>query len=383
MVNKKLSYLLLLGLIFLYNCSETSTSSEDPDADLNGEEELLLALGADEAAGKIKVLSRNIYIGTDVTTLLGEVSLIQIPAAVLVAFNLLESTNFTERAEALADEIEKTQPHLIGLQEVAQVLIQTPGDFLSGNTQSADIEIYDYLQILMDALSARNLNYNVAAILTNADIELPMFPTAYSESGSVLDDVRLIDRDVILVRNDVLFSKLTTVHYTDSIIIDSTYGISVPRGYAALTAEIDGNQYRFANTHLEAFDLSQTLRSGQLGQLLSAMENETIPVILAGDFNFNPEDVLYQQLMDNGYEDAWVNNTLTYNPAGFTFGHNDDLQNKKVNFSTRIDFIFVKSANPFSFEESFVVGDELRDRTPSNLWPSDHGGVITQINFNE
>ena len=97
MANKKLSYLLLLGLIFFYNCSETSTSSEDPDADPNGEEELLLALGADETAGKIKVMSRNLYIGTDVTNLLDEVSLIQqIPSAVRNAFYLLENTNFIE-----------------------------------------------------------------------------------------------------------------------------------------------------------------------------------------------------------------------------------------------------------------------------------------------
>ena len=34
-----------------------------------------------------------------------------------------------------------------------------------------------------------------------------------------------------------------------------------------------------------------------------------------------------------------------------------------------------------SFEESFVLGDELRDRTPSGLWPADHGAVVTKINF--
>jgi len=382
MILKKISFLLLPALISLYSCSETSTSSEDTDADPNGEETLLLEFGSDETSGKVKVMSRNIYIGTDVGSLLGEVSLVQIPSAARNAFYQLENTKFIERAEVLSEEIEKTQPHLIGLQEVAHVFIQSPGDFLSGNGQRANIEIYDYLQILMDALSAKSLDYTIAAVLNNADIELPMLPTDYSEPNSQLDDVRLIDRDVILIRNDVSFSNVATIRYTDSLVVDTSFGISVPRGYTALTAEIDGNSYRFANTHLEAFDFTQTLRTGQLEQLLSDMANETIPVILVGDFNFTPVNFLYPSLTQDGYEDAWVNNTLTYNTEGYTFGHDNDLQNSRVDFSSRIDYIFVKPSNAFTFEESFVVGDELRDRTPSDLWPSDHGGVISKINFN-
>ena len=383
MISKNLFYFLLAALIFMYACSETPTSSEDPDPDPNGEEELLLSFGEDEAPGKVKVISRNIYIGTDVANLLGAGSIVQIPTSVRDAFFGLVNTNFIERAEVLADEIEKTQPHLVGLQEVAHVFIQTPGDFLSGNAERADIEIYDYLQILLDELSARGLEYSVAAALSNADIELPMLPTSYSAPNSDLDDVRLVDRDVILIRNDIPFSDAVTVRYADSLVIDETLGISVPRGYAAVTAEIDGSHYRFANTHLEAFDITQTLRSGQLGQLLSAMEDETLPVILAGDFNFGPQDALYQLLMENDFEDAWVNNLLTYNPDGFTYGHDGDLQNSTVDFAVRIDYIFARSSHTFSFEESFVVGDELRDRTSSRLWPSDHGGVVTKIDFDE
>jgi endonuclease/exonuclease/phosphatase family metal-dependent hydrolase len=210
-----------------------------------------------------------------------------------------------------------------------------------------------------------------------------MLPTSHSEPGSLLDDVRLIDRDAILVRSDVSYSNVAEVHYTDTLVIDASLGIVVPRGYAAVTADINGQSYRFATTHLESFDISLVLRNGQLNQLIAEMENETIPVILAGDFNFNPDSFLYERLIQNGYEDAWTNNTLTYNTAGFTYGHDDDLLNSSADFSTRIDYVFVKSSNSFSFEESFVVGDELRDRTPSNLWPSDHGGVVSKINFNQ
>lgn len=383
MVSRKFILIFLISLILCSSCSETSSPIEETDADPNNEEELLITFGADEASGKVKVLSRNIYIGTNVTSLFGQVSLLEIPSAVRDAFNLLENTNFTERAEALAVEIEKTKPHLIGLQEVAHVFIQSPGDYLSGNSQLADLEVYDYLQILLDALSARGLNYSVAAVLSNADIELPMLPTKYSVPSSQLDDVRLIDHDAILVRSDVSYSNVAEVVYNDSLIIDADLGIAVTRGYTAVTAIINGKSYRFANTHLESFDITQTLRDGQLNQLLAAMENESIPVILAGDFNFNPASTFYQRTVQKGYEDAWINNPLTYNTEGFTYGHEDDLLNSSADFFTRIDYVFVKSSNPFSFEESFVVGDELRDRTASKLWPSDHGGVVSKIKFTQ
>ncbi len=383
MIRRSLIHISLLSFVLFYSCSETSTSPEEPAADPNGEEELLLAFGADEAPGKVKVIARNIYVGTDVTSIFGAGNISEIPSAVRDAFYLLENTSFTERAEALVDEIEKTRPHLIGLQEVAHVFIQSPGDILSGNPQPAESELYDYLQIFVDALAARGLNYSVAAVLSNADIELPMLPTSHSNPGSLLDDVRLIDRDAVLVRSDVSYSNVAEVHYSDSLIIDASLGIVVPRGYAAVTADINGQSIRFATTHLESFDPSLVLRNGQLNQLLAEMENENVPVILAGDFNFSPDSFLYDRIIQNGYEDAWTNNTLTYNPDGLTYGHDDDLRNTSVDFRTRIDYVFVKSSNSFLFEESFVVGDELRDRTPSNLWPSDHAGVVSKINFNQ
>ena len=58
------------------------------------------------------------------------------------------------------------------------------------------------------------------------------------------------------------------------------------------------------------------------------------------------------------------------------FSHDED-----VNFYERIDFVFVKAPNAQTYGESFVLGDELRDRTPSGLWPSDHGGVVTKLTF--
>ena len=51
----------------------------------------------------------------------------------------------------------------------------------------------------------------------------------------------------------------------------------------------------------------------------------------------------------------------------------------------RIDFILVRDEEGRSDESilesvfAIVVGDELEDRTPSGLWPSDHAGVVARL----
>ena len=62
---------------------------------------------------------------------------------------------------------------------------------------------FDHLQILLDALESRGLDYAPVAVTTNDDLELPAFTTP-----GVLQDVRLTDRDVILVRTDVPTSQM-------------------------------------------------------------------------------------------------------------------------------------------------------------------------------
>ena len=376
--------LLTISLFIVNSCSDDEGPTGNTTADPNGEEELLVQFGNDESADAVKVMTRNVYIGTDVGDLLTDAtSIFEIPGLVTSAFNALQSTDFSKRAKVLADEIEKTKPHVIGLQEVAKVFYQSPGDFLAGNPVPANELLYDYLEILVAELSSRGLSYSAATILENADIELPMNTSAMSDPGSVFDDVRLVDRDVILVRSDVQTSNAFSVQYSAELVVDTTLNIAIPRGYNSVEAQIGTNTYRIVNTHLEAFDPVDILRSAQLTELLAALEDETLPLIMLGDFNAAaPANPVYQAILSAGFTDSWTENTLTYNAGGFTFGHDGDLKNKSANFFTRIDFIFVRSQMAFKIGEAFVTGDELRDRTSSGLWPSDHGGVIVKIDFN-
>ena len=43
----------------------------------------------------------------------------------------------------------------------------------------------------------------------------------------------------------------------------------------------------------------------------------------------------------------------------------------------RIDFVLFRG--DFAVHSVEVVGDEPVDRTPSGLWPSDHAGVVAQL----
>ena len=198
--------ILLFGLLFQYGCTKSSPTEDQEPLDPNKEEEKLKVFKEDESMGAVKVMTRNVYVGTDVDVILNADpnNIAEIPGYVKQAFDVMESTNFTVRANALADEIAKTLPHVIGLQEMSNTFTQPNSDFLFGNNIIASDPLYNFEEILMAALDSRGLDYTVAASIENANIELPMLTGL---TNPPLRDVRLVDHDMILVRNDVSYSN--------------------------------------------------------------------------------------------------------------------------------------------------------------------------------
>ena len=103
----------------------------------------------------IRVMTRNLYVGTDVDTVMGFLmtnpTIPEVMEMVALAYNMLLYTDFPTRAKALADEIVCTCPDLIGLQEVFEVRKQTPGDWMQGDPDLMDLQ-FDYLEILLKEL---------------------------------------------------------------------------------------------------------------------------------------------------------------------------------------------------------------------------------------
>ena len=326
-------------------------------------------------AEPLTVMTYNVYVGADTLPLLGITNLLEVPAAVADLYDKVIASDFPGRAAGIASAIKVHQPHLIGLQEVSLIRSQTPGDRLTGGEPAEEV-VLDFLEILMGALQAEGLNYRVAAKIENFDIEMPMSATG---SFAEYDDVRLTDYDVILARDDVAVSRPMQMSYGAMFSVESL-GISVLRGYVAVDATVAGVTYRVVNTHLEAFEESDTMASVRVEQteeLVASLGAETLPIILLGDFNTNaPDGAAYQILLNAGYVDLWQ---MDSEGTGNTCCQPGELKNEESLLSVRIDQIFVRNmALPTSIM-THTIGDTPSERLASGLWPSDHAGVVASL----
>lgn len=339
----------------------------------------------------VKVMTRNLYLGADifkVVSAAGSTNPLAVPMAVTDVFRTMQQTNFVERAEAIADEIMQYNPHCIGLQEVSTILMQSPGDFVLGNMEpNATTVVYDYLAILLSALEARGLNYQVAVAVTNADVELPMIAGMTPEGMPFFNDVRLVDHDVILVRDDVTASNPLAMNFTYNAEMSLPNGptLKFTRGYVAVDVDVKGEDYRFVNTHLEVggepgSDYAM-LQSAQMQEILMVLSSEAKPVILVGDLNsspYAPAGQAYSQAVAAGYVDTW---DLRKKPSeGFTCCFDEAVNNSETELYERIDHILILPKEKGIINvRTKVLGDEPIDQTANGLWPSDHAGVVAKI----
>ncbi len=322
-------------------------------------------------AGKVVAMTQNLYVGADIFRVFG-VPPALIPLEIAAIFQTVQDTDFAARAEAIADEVARTRPDLIGLQEVSLIRLQSPGDFFLGNPIPATDVAFDYLEILLLALADRGLDYEIAGIVENTDVELPMLqPTG-------LDDIRLTDHDVILARSGVATANPTAVNSAVAVVLNlGGIPIEFKRGFVAVDATVAKRTHRFVNTHLEVAAFGPLVQGAQAQELIATLAAETLPVILVGDFNVEPGDPVYANLVNAGYQDAWVLRQGPFEP-GFTCCQSETLDNAASLHDRRIDFIFVghDAVGPVQAE---TLGDEQTDRTPSGLWLSDHAGVAAKI----
>ena len=107
---------------------------------------------------KIEVMTQNLYVGADVFRLF-EPAPCGPAQSVFELFETVKATNFPERAEAIADLVQRNRPHVIGLQEVSLIRSQTPADGavvpnLDGTftyLPNAETVEFDYLELLVNA----------------------------------------------------------------------------------------------------------------------------------------------------------------------------------------------------------------------------------------
>jgi len=372
-------------------------------------------------APRVKVMTRNLYLGADifkVATALPE----NVTDAVADVYNTMLYTNFWARAEAIADEIMYNDPEVVGLQEVSTFYKQTPGDFLMGNPVQASTVVIDFYTVLNTALEARGLFYT-AYITTNSDVEVPM--TDFSAGSPYYSDVRMVDNDVLLVKANydssqvLLTTPYDTNNYQNNLAIDIAGTlVTFTRGFVIVNADIKGTEFRVVSTHLEVrsaegsvfrvFQAAQMQELTGILSLLATYDAEPVPVIMLGDFNSSHEDVPgvydprganisyvppYMQAVAGGYLDTWLLQANPNKPIyddGYTSGFDEYIDNPLDTLETRIDHVFLDKGNlELKKSRSEIVGNESTDMVPIGpaedpeymLWPSDHAGVVSRLMF--
>jgi endonuclease/exonuclease/phosphatase family metal-dependent hydrolase len=337
------------------------------------------------SSAALKVLTRNLYLGADLTPLFGAPPQ-QFFETVAQVFAAVQATNFPERAQALADEIAAIDPHIVGLQEVTLWRSQTPSDFfISPDEQpNADVIEYDFQALLLDALAARGKPYEAVATVQNDDAEAPGGPP-----GGPLRDIRITDRDVILARTDLpdrvfSVSNAQADNFDAHLVINTPAlgPITVRRGWASVEVSLHGRSLRVVNTHLERS--APEVQEDQADELIAGPLDTPLPTVLLGDLNSAADGIgavpgesntqTYKKLLDVGFADAAVKvGKKPSKKAGFTCCQDEDLANANSQLSERIDFVLTRG--DIRASSANRVGDDAGDRTPSGLWPSDHAGV--------
>ncbi len=319
---------------------------------------------------ELKVMTRNLYLGADLTPALLATDGESFLRAVANIYGTAQFTDFPGRAQAIAEEIRLGDPDLVGLQEVTIWETSGPG---VPPTQ-------DFLTILQDALAARGLHYAVASVSSNANIgPAPLVaPCGSTTLGACM--VTLKDRDVVLVNEDTPYLSwwgAKSGSYTAQQTFlppGETTPVSFKRGWASIEASYRGLPFRFVNTHLET-EAFPEVQQDQTAEFLAGPARSRGRVIATGDFNSAADGsttTSYASLTSR-FRDAWI--TRPGDP-GLTCCFNETLTDPTRPLTTRIDLVLAKNgAYPVSAK---VIGaTPFQAKAP--LWASDHAGVLAAI----
>jgi endonuclease/exonuclease/phosphatase family metal-dependent hydrolase len=360
----------LLAVLVLGACSDDITGPSDG--------ELTVLDGSAPAAGpgsvQLTVMTRNMYVGTDVDRVIETSDPNQVPFVVGQLWELLLANDYGERARAMAREIATTRPHVVGLQEVSLFRTQSPADF---QLNATDVAI-DFMPTLLTELAALGEFYELVVQVQDTDVELPRL-----NSDFTLTDVRLTDYDAILVRSDVRVTDVSGDNY--EAFVPGPGGLQILRGWTSVDVELGGESFRILNTHLEPVETAGgIIQAQQADELVALLADDPRPTILLGDLNTeSATGSTYQQLVGEGFLDAW---DLREGPpaTGFTCCHAEDLSSDAESLHKRIDHVLLRNfdslwppSGPIPVRAE-IVGDEPSDKTTSGLWPSDHAGMVVR-----
>ncbi|HJU88415.1 MAG TPA: endonuclease/exonuclease/phosphatase family protein [Gemmatimonadaceae bacterium] len=307
-------------------------------------------------------MTRNVYVGALFDSILSAPSADLLAERVDSAWRTLLDSSFPDRARVLARDTAEADPDVVGLQEVARLTMR-PKDAVR------DELLLDYLEILLNELSALGAEYQVASICQAADAELP------TRDGSAL---RLSVRNVLLARKGMHVSHATASCFGENLsaIAGGKGGvpITVLRGWASADVDIGERSLRIVNTHFET-QPNPRIQRAQCDELIRILEPIGTPLVVMGDLNSDAlggDTPTYRTLVSSGFTDAWRS---VREDDGCTCCHSSDLRDPHTKLTKRIDHVLVRG--DLEVLDADVVG--ATSKTETGLWASDHAGVLVEL----
>lgn len=376
--------LLAVPALLLAGCADEGPVAPPAlDAEALDTEALAPGWAASASTGRpLTVMSRNLYLGGDISPLLDGGDLGEAAAGIWAQIQL---TEYPTRARALAREIVRAGADLVGLQEV------TNFDLLldAGDGGLVPLPPIHFLPLLLDELEALGVSYQAAVELRGTRVTVPV---SLGEGAPTIL-VTYEDGQAILVRQGVETRNEASGLYQAAPPPEFTAGVPFVRGWSSTEARVSGRWVRFVNTHLEVQDL-WPWQVQQTEELLAQVANRAMPVILVGDMNSaaNPsappdrKTPTYEMILRAGFDDLWLRGKKAPD-GGLTCCHDPSLDNPVATFDQRIDFVFarnVPSGRGFAGSAQVeVVGahptDRFRGSLGQPLWPSDHAGLVARL----
>ncbi len=327
------------------------------------------------ATSPVKVMTRNLFLGSELVAIVLSNTPAEIPDNVATFWKAVQASDIPARVLLFADEIATAKPDLVGLQEVESFRVQNPSDFsFDAPAINATKVEYDFLDLLLAALQARGAHYKVAVESALSDNETP----GKAADGSLFD-LRMTDRDVILIRDDLPYTNPQVKTFANrlDITIAGSKGVPVKiiRGYETVDISLDGAKFTFANSHLEVGGILAAFQEAQANELVTALGNQPGKMILVGDFNSasNGSDTHSYKYLTSKFSDAYAKR----HPGDTTPTCCTEITSPTFNAMTRVDLILSKGS--VRIDDVTIVGTAPDKRTPSGLWPSDHAGVTALL----
>jgi endonuclease/exonuclease/phosphatase family metal-dependent hydrolase len=335
-----------------------------------------VAVAGSDSGPQITLMTRNVYLGSGLANLAGVSGPAELTTAVGEDWADVLATDFRTRATALAEEVAQARPDVIGLQEVTLWRDSPFSDLREHPGPNATHVVLDHLALLTSALAARGTPYTPVVTSTTDDFEV------IRRDADRLTDLRITDRDVIMVRNDRLdrVSDPMSGHYTAVRVLPYWPSpVESPRGWTSIDYRLDRRTtVRILDTHLEVSGRrAGRVQERQADEVLAMVASSPSPVIALGDFNSDPGDPYadtYQRLTAV-LHDAWT----WARPAdpGPTCCQDGLLDNLTPRLDRRVDLVLTSGDWPVT--RVARTGVEPFRSGPAPVWASDHAGLTARL----